>query len=63
MEVSFTDPQKHLSKETLGNYKPEKLSTLDEHLWDKKLKNRITNGSVSPLTVMDRKWFFLKKKI
>ena len=45
----------HLSKETLGDFEPDSLVyEPTEHQWEKKLKNRITNGSVSPLAVMDR---------
>ena len=54
-EVGFTDPTKWLSKETLGDYVPESLIYEEtEHMWEKKLKNRITNGSVSPLGQYDR---------
>ena len=47
--------KKTLTKETLGDFEPYTLvyeST--DHQWEKKLKNRISNGSVSPLAVMDR---------
>jgi len=40
---------------TLGDFEPDTLVyEPTEHQWEKKLKNRITNGSVSPLAVMDR---------
>jgi len=54
-EVGFTDPTKWLSEKTLGDYVPESLIYEEtEHMWEKKLKNRITNGSVSPLSQYDR---------
>merc|ERR1719223_371183 len=54
-EVGFTDPIKWLSEETLGDYVPESLIYEEtEHMWEKKLKNRITNGSVSPIAQYDR---------
>jgi len=54
-EVGYTDPTKWLSEETLGDYVPESLIYEEtEHMWEKKLKNRITNGSVSPISQYDR---------
>ena len=55
LEVKAVNPMIHLSKETLGDFEPDSLVyEPTEHQWEKKLKNRITNGSVSPLAVMDR---------
>ena len=55
MEIEFANPVKHLSKKTLTGYEAESMIYEDtEHQWEKKLKNRITNGSLSPLVVMDR---------
>merc|ERR1712235_200335 len=55
MEVKAVDPLKWLSKSTLKDFEPDSLVyEPTEHQWEKKLKNRITNGSVSPLAVMDR---------
>ena len=46
---------KWLSKKTLGDYEPASLVyDATEHQWEKKLKNRITNGAVSPLAQYDR---------
>ena len=44
-----------MSKETLGDYEVPSLAIVPtEHQWEKKLKNRITNGAVSPLAQYDR---------
>ena len=55
LEVKAVNPMKWLSKSTLGDFEPDSLNyDATEHQWEKKLKNRISNGSVSPLSVMDR---------
>ena len=57
-EIEFTNPVKHLSKKTLKDFEPESMIYEEsEFQWEKKLKNRITNGSISPLVVMDRKGY------
>ena len=53
--MNYWPQKKPLTQETLGDFEPYTLvyeST--DHQWEKKLKNRISNGSVSPLAVMDR---------
>lgn len=55
LEVKAVNPMKWLSKSTLGDFEPDSLNyDATDHQWEKKLKNRISNGSVSPLSVMDR---------
>lgn len=56
-------------QKTLGDFEPDTLVyEPTEHQWEKKLKNRITNGSVSPLAVMDRMlkvfiWRYLNRAV